>query len=314
MAQLYMKLIACGYNGCVYANKDTIIKKANGKLSMAKNEIEFGKWFSSLAPGTKAKLNLVELLDYRNAEGVVDIPTPPGFKKWKEVNQKAWIQINKKSLYHHELVYPRLQYTFNDKYWSVTKIDRYKMAIDFLYTLKVMARNKFYNADIHSKNIMFGLHDKWFMIDYGAVSHKPMHLSWSLINLFNNLGCVFDFMIYPNDHKPVYDNFKDILSRVTQTDIYKKYIRQLIPKNITSALKGDLIIEFLWFIDFDLASELTGYTKWLKKQPEHIIKKFGKPHRKGISNYDVVWSLAHINDIDAIIKHLKKSLRLLENN
>jgi len=39
-------LLACGYNGCVYKHKDTIIKKSNGPLP--KREIEFMEWFNSL--------------------------------------------------------------------------------------------------------------------------------------------------------------------------------------------------------------------------------------------------------------------------
>ncbi len=137
-------------------DKQTVIKKANESLKLAKKEIEFGKWLNSLPTKTQLKLSLIPLIDYYDDDGMVDIPKPPGFKKWSKKNADKRININQKSTVHHVLVYPRLRYTLYDKYWSVSKTARYEMTIQFLNTIRIMAQNNFYNPDIHSKNIMFG--------------------------------------------------------------------------------------------------------------------------------------------------------------
>lgn len=291
------KLLACGHNGCVYKHKDTIIKKSNGALN--KKEIEFMEWFNSLGK-VKLRLNLIPLLDYSNKQGCVFIPYPPNFEDWEDKYKIKWINMNRKSDKHNELVYPLLKYTLFDKYWLITKKTRYEIAISFLQTIKIMDRYKFYNGDIHSRNIMYG--DKWYMIDYGAISNRTSDLEWSVLYLLLTMSCIPEYSVYPDNNKPKYDNLKIVNQLLKKLDTYKKFYN-LYKEH--SNIKKRLALEALWIVDWENASQITGYSKWIDKQPKHIKEKFSKPHKQGITAEDMLYSFEHIDDINKIIKKLK---------
>ena len=258
---------------------------------------------------------MIELLEYSEEPGLVEIPKPPGFSKWNKKNAEHWLKINRDSTHHNILVYPKLKYTFQQKYWSISKIERYQIAIEFLHTIKYMARYQWYDPDIHSRNIMCnGLADnnkkKWFIIDYGAMRTTKKDLGWSILALLSTLGSSADYSVYPDDHKSVYKPFDVIKNNAKNHPKYNE-IKKLNTALVESRLHGDLLYEIWWHYDFDSAADITGYSQWMQTQPNNIKRKFGRPHKLGISEEDIIYSYQNITDIDKIVKRLKSSLNML---
>lgn len=305
-----MKLLQCGHAGCVYDDGVNIVKLTNGKITRARNEIEFGNWVKSFS--SEHRLNLIPLLSYEQKEGKTYLPVPHNFKIWPSKVRDRWLKDNREATQHYSLTYPKLKYTFYEKYWRVTRKTRYAMAIQFINTLKLMAKNGYYNPDIHPRNIMCDSRNQWYMIDYGEVRKNKMAILPSLLGLLLTFSCIPEYSVYPDDRKPVYDDFEIIKKKFRQLEIYTK-IKKMLPVGLPPMFSMDLMVVLLWYIDYDLAAQITGYDIWLEKQPPSIKTKFSKPHNKGITADDIIYCLAHINDINRIQRKLKNTYKLLYN-
>lgn len=304
-----MKLVACGFNGCVYSEGDKVYKKTNGPLSRFKNEIELGNAINDLHP--KKRMNILPLLDYWTEPTLTHIPKPFFWNIMEEKFRNYWLDknINAKKKIHTVLVYPKLEYTLSSVYYKLPVSDRYKIGIDILNALKVLKEIGYANADIHTDNIMFG-NGRWYMIDYGMVKKWNMktYLS-SILNTVTTLGNFHGSMQFPKENLPKYKKFKEMVKLIKDTEIYKNKIKKMV-LYIDGNLKNDVALELLWIFDYNLASDISGYTDWISTQPHNIVRKYGKPHNKGISNNDYVYALCNMDDIDKIIKRFKSSLNI----
>jgi hypothetical protein len=302
-----MKLIACGYNGCVYDNGKTVVKLFNSKKALVKNEIEFGVFVNKY----KDKLALLPLLSHEFIPGSVKIPFPPGFDNWEKKYQDKWKRVNIGNTMHVRLEYPKIMLrgkfcTFKDMYWKTSRKLRYQIMDRFLNTLKLMGANNWYNDDIHSNNIVIG-DSGIFMIDYGAIGRNTNMLMWSLMALVLTFSCWPEFQIYPNTNKPKYNDFVIIKKSLMATDFYKDNI-SILSKKYKPKLATEVILELLWTNNPTLAGDITGYTKWLAGQPESIKKMFGKPHNLGILPEDAEYAFKNLDNIDLIIKRVRSRI------
>lgn len=273
----------------------------NSTIATTKKEIEFGLWIKK-----HRGLSLIPLLSYEERAGNVKIPYPPSFDTWKAEDRNKWIKKNVGNKKHIILEYPKLEVTFADVYWALPRKDQYKMCIDFIKTAIVMANNGFYNPDIHPKNIM-RKGDKWYMIDYGEIKTNPNAYFNTLFSIYVTFSPWPNGAIFPDEHKPQFDDWKEIIRpRLLQTEFYKAHKNRFT--DISRNNKLELIMELMWLIDPPQAMEISGYNKWLKTQPRHIIEKFSKMYDNHLTVQDSVYFIENIANPKLILRRLKNSL------
>lgn len=313
-----MDLIACGFNGCVYENKsnNTVVKKFNASRAKTRNEILFAGTF---VQENKHRLNLIPLLDVAEKPGLVNVPLPPTFKTWPTKFQEEWLNKNrntKKNEHsiktHMELTYPKItirnEYkSMKDMYWLLSRKERYAIFYELLNTLKIMHENHWYNADIHSKNIIFG-DDKVYLIDYGAVNRNQHqnNAEYSIISLCIVFGPIVDTVMF-HPIEPKYDDWKEIKKRIKETVYFKSYFSRL-ESMYGKKLAWQVLNEIIWVQDYSLASRLTGFDKWIVKQSRKVQEKFGRPHSLGLLPEDCLFVFWHLKDINSILQKIRQTL------